>query len=119
MSNESPKSESIYVGVSPETKETLKEEASERSMTATEYIRVTLTAGRKQIVALEEEVEGNDALALEREVLNAVPTDSSDALSHVEISEEVLEKVEEQVFELLDKDDRITHSASEGGYYLK
>lgn len=88
-------------------------------MTMSEYVRVTMLAGRKQILALEEEMEGGDGLALEEKVLNAVPTDPEDALSHEEISEQVLEEVEQQVFELLDTDDRITHSAAHGGYYIE
>ncbi|ELZ21491.1 hypothetical protein C475_18776 [Halosimplex carlsbadense 2-9-1] len=105
--------------MSPEMKVTVREEAEERSMTMSEYGRITLIAGRKQIVALEEEMEGKGGLALEQEVLDAVPTDADGALSHEEISEQVLAKVEQQIFELLDSDDRIKHSAAHGGYYLE
>ena len=109
----------ITVTLSEEMKKDVREGADDRSMSMSEYIRVTMLAGRKQILALEEEMEGGNSVALEEKVLNVVPTDPEDALSHEEISEQVLEKIEKQVFELLDTDDRITHSAAHGGYYIE
>lgn len=118
MSNSRTKPK-IAVTMSPEMKEKVRDRADDRSMSMSEYVRVMMLAGRKQILSLEEEMEGGDGVALEEKVLNAVPTDPEDALSHEEISEEVLEKIEQQVFELLDTDDRITHSAARGGYYIE
>lgn len=119
MSDDSVKRVNLAVAMSPEMKETVREEAEDRSMTMSEYGRTMIIAGRKQLLALEEEIEGEDGLALEQEVLDAVPTDSEDALSHEEVAERVLEKVEQEIFELLDTDSRITHSAAQGGYYIE
>jgi hypothetical protein len=119
MPNDSSERVNLSLSVSPERKEAVRSEADERSMTMSSYGRAMLIAGQKQIVALEEEIEGENGLALEQEVLNAVPTDPEDALSHEEVAERVLEKVEEEIFELLDTDARITHSAAQGGYYIE
>lgn len=119
MPNDSVKQVTLAVSMSPGMKETVRSEAEDRSMTMSSYGRAMIIAGRKQLLALEKEIEGEDGLALEQEVLDAVPTDSEDALSHEEVAEHVLEKVEEEIFELLDTDSRITHSAAQGGYYLE
>jgi len=118
MSNSTGRTK-IAVTMPEEKKEEKRDRADERSMSMSEYVRVMMEAGEKQILALEEEIEGGDGVALEEKVLNAVPSDPEDALSHEEISEEVLEKIEQQVFEFLDTDDRITHSAAYGGYYIE
>lgn len=118
MSNSAGR-EKIAVTMSPEMKSDIQDRAEKRSMSMSDYVRITMLAGQKQILALEEELQGDDGLALEKKVLAAVPTEPEDALSHEEISEQVLEEVEKQIFELLDTDDRITHSAANGGYYLK
>lgn len=119
--SDSDSNQSVPVTVSmPEgQKAEVKERAEERSMAMSEYVRVNMMAGEKQLLAVEEELEGSKGLALEEQVLSAVSTDPGNALSHEEILEEVLEEVEKQVFEILDTDDRITHSAAHGGYYIE
>lgn len=117
--SDSNKSVPVTVSMPPDQKAQVKERAAERSMSMSDYVRVHMMAGEKQLLAVEEELEGSNDLALEEQVLSAVSTDPDNALSHEEILEQVLEEVETQVFEILDTDDRITHSAAQGGYYIK
>lgn len=120
MSDSNPhESVPVTVSMPKEQKAEVKERAEERSMAMSTYVRVNMMAGEKQLLAVEEELEGSKGLALEEQVLSAVSTDPNSALSHEEILEEVLEEVERQVLEILDTDERITHSAAQGGYYIE
>lgn len=111
----------LAIYVAEEESEVWKKEAEDLNMNYSEYYRLMINAGRRELgladVDSEESEEGSGGSLLNDRVIDTLSTDET--LSFDEICDAVLEAhYEERIAEILQNDDRAQYTPIDGGYIL-
>jgi hypothetical protein len=115
----------IYVSAPDHMADEWMEEAEEAGMSRSEWIRYRIEAGRAQLVALDPRTGDESSDNLRTDVTEVIPerdetSDEQKALSPDEIVDEVLNPIEDDVYDLLSElqdDGVIGFDPREEGYY--
>lgn len=98
-------------------KEEWKEAAAEEDLHYSEWVRMMVAAGRREIAALEPEDDGAEQMSIRQAVLKHLPKERNEAIETDELIESVLDPKRKEIYDLLDNDEQIQYSSRYGGYY--
>lgn len=97
----------------------VEERAEERDMNLSEYARTMMTAGERQLVALERLADEDGRGELEADLVERLPNDEADAIDPDELLEGILSPIRETTYAILKQNAQIEYSPQHEGYYLK
>jgi len=95
----------------------IEDDRDELDMGRSEYVRSMIDAGRRQLVAVDEDGTSSKRDALREQILEQLPANEEDAVHQEEIAEEIIDPMQEQVLRILSDDNKIKHSAIHDGFY--
>ena len=95
----------------------IEDDREERDMRRSEYVRSMIDAGRRQLVAVDEDGASSERDALREQILEQLPSDEAEAVHQDEIAEEIIDPMQEKVLRILSEEDQIKHSAVHDGFY--
>lgn len=100
-------------------REWVEDRAEERDMNLSEYMRTVVTAGERQLVAIESLADEDGRGELEADLVERLPEDESEAMHPDELLEGILTPIQNTVYTILKTNSRIEYSPQHEGYYLE
>ncbi len=100
-------------------REWIEDRADERDMNLSEYMRTVVTAGERQLVAIESLADEDGRGEIEADIVERLPEDESEAIDPDELLEETLTPIRDTVYTILKTNSRIEYSPQHEGYYLE
>ena len=100
-------------------REWIEDRADERDMNLSEYMRTVVTAGERQLVAIESLADEDGRGEIEADIVERLPEDEFEAIDPDELLEEILTPIQDTVYTILKTNSRIKYSPQHEGYYLE
>lgn len=100
-------------------REWIEQNANDRDMNLSEYMRSMVNVGERQLVAIENVADEDGRNEIEAELIGLLPDEEVDAIDPDEVIATVTDPIEETIYQILKTNSRIQYSPQHEGYYLE